>query len=157
MFISTYREQTHRIDKAGYGSEIWLHGVVSLVSEPSTHTSLTSSLSCHRLLLPCQSSLVSCRHLISQSLSSHRSSPPHQTVITSLLVSCCLLVGRLSPPCRLDVISSSVSRCRLVGGRFLLVGHCWLVGLSLVSGWLHCKVLSVGISVGKMCEKMMNK
>jgi len=42
VFISTYREQTHRIDKAGYGSEIWLHGVVSLVSEPSARTGLTS-------------------------------------------------------------------------------------------------------------------
>jgi len=41
MFISTYREQTHRIDKVGYGSEIWLCGVVSLVSEPSACTSLT--------------------------------------------------------------------------------------------------------------------
>jgi len=41
MFISTYREQTHRINKAGYGSEIWLHGVVLLVSKPSAHTSLT--------------------------------------------------------------------------------------------------------------------
>jgi len=41
MFISTYREQTHRIDKAGYSSEIWLRSVVSLVSEPSTHTGLT--------------------------------------------------------------------------------------------------------------------
>jgi len=41
VFISTYREQTHRIDKVGYSSEIWLHGVVLLDSEPSTHTSLT--------------------------------------------------------------------------------------------------------------------
>jgi len=41
VFISTYREQTHRIDKAGYGSEIWLRGVVSLVSEPSARTGLT--------------------------------------------------------------------------------------------------------------------
>ena len=41
VFISTYREQTHRIDKVGYSSEIWLHGVVSLVSEPSARTSLT--------------------------------------------------------------------------------------------------------------------
>jgi len=40
VFISTYREQTHRIDKAGYSSEIWLRGVVSLVSEPSTRTGL---------------------------------------------------------------------------------------------------------------------
>ena len=42
MFISTYREQTHRIDKAGYSSEIWLHSMVLLVSEPSAHTSLTA-------------------------------------------------------------------------------------------------------------------
>ena len=28
VFISTYREQTHRINKAGYSSEIWLHSVV---------------------------------------------------------------------------------------------------------------------------------
>jgi len=42
VFISTYREQTHRIDKAGYGSEIWLRGVVLLVSEPSARTGLTA-------------------------------------------------------------------------------------------------------------------
>ena len=42
VFISTYREQTHRIDKAGYGSEIWLRGVVLLVSEPSACTGLTT-------------------------------------------------------------------------------------------------------------------
>jgi len=42
VFISTYREQTHRIDKAGYGSEIWLRSVVLLVSEPSTRTGLTA-------------------------------------------------------------------------------------------------------------------
>jgi len=40
MFISTYREQTHRINKAGYGSEIWLRGMVSLISEPSACTGL---------------------------------------------------------------------------------------------------------------------
>ena len=42
VFISTYREQTHRINKVGYGSEIWLRGMVLLVSEPSAHTSLTT-------------------------------------------------------------------------------------------------------------------
>ena len=41
MFISTYREQTHRIDKVGYGSEIWLCSMVLLVSEPSACTGLT--------------------------------------------------------------------------------------------------------------------
>ena len=47
MFISTYREQTHRIDKAGYGSEIWLRGVVLLVSEPSARTGLTPWCKCY--------------------------------------------------------------------------------------------------------------
>ena len=41
MFISTYREQTHRINKVGYGLEMWLRGMVLLVSKPSAHTSLT--------------------------------------------------------------------------------------------------------------------
>ena len=45
MFISTYREQTHRINKVGYGSEIWLRGVVLLISEPSACTSLTVDIS----------------------------------------------------------------------------------------------------------------
>ena len=44
MFISTYREQTHRINKAGYSSEIWLCGVVLLVSEPSICTGLTRGI-----------------------------------------------------------------------------------------------------------------
>jgi len=47
VFISTYREQTHRIDKAGYGSEIWLRSMVSLVSEPSTRTGLTPHCASH--------------------------------------------------------------------------------------------------------------
>jgi len=46
VFISTYREQTYRIDKAGYGSEIWLCSVVLLVSKPSTHIGLTLQVKC---------------------------------------------------------------------------------------------------------------
>ena len=40
VFISTYREQTHRINKADYGSEMWLHGMVLLNSKPSACTGL---------------------------------------------------------------------------------------------------------------------
>ena len=47
VFISTYREQTHRIDKVGYSSEIWLCGMVLLISEPSARTSLTILLANH--------------------------------------------------------------------------------------------------------------
>jgi len=52
MFISTYREQTYRIDKAGYGLEIWLHGVVLLISKPSAHTGLTKPLDTPELPKP---------------------------------------------------------------------------------------------------------